>query len=125
MNRRKRFAEQLNVINNSKYFVIFIHEVPFYLVMRSLEYSRKRKRAKMPTQPVGGMSHRTQVAMSVHAHKGVILRGVFPPEYSQSVSKHGSVSRRKTLKASWNEGKSKEYLDGLLQSLFTRRDEMG
>jgi len=126
MKRRKHFAQQLKMIlNNSKYFVIFIDEMPFYLVMRrSLGFAPKGKRAKTPTLPVGGMSYRTQVAMAVHAHRGVLFGGVFPPQYSQSVSKDGSVGRE-TLKSCWNKEKFKEYLNGLLECLYTGRDALG
>jgi len=90
---------------------------------RSLGFAPKGERAKKPKLPVGGMCYRTQVAMAVDAHKGVLFGGVFPPEYSQSVSKDGSVGRE-TLESSWNKDKFKEYLNGLLQCLYTRRDSL-
>jgi len=94
--------------------------MPFYLVMKQfLGYAPKGRRAKTPVYPIGGMSYQTQVAMVVHAHKGVLFGGVFPPAYSLSVSQDGSVGYE-TLKA-----KFKENLDVLLRSSFTRRDELG
>jgi len=113
------------ILNNSKYFVIFNYEMPFFLVMRrSLGYALKGKRAKTPVHPVGEMSYRIQFAMEVYAHKGVLFGGMLRPKYSQPVSKDDSIGSE-TLKAKWNKAKFKDYLGGLLRSLFTRRDELG